>query len=319
MYCYSNSYYGNFGLIIKNIPDRILCPPSKFDLLTKLKVMMRIAGIVKNLLRISPTCCIYIMLTCQQYNIMIIACANQKGGVAKTTTVISLGGLLLNTGSCLVVDLDPQGNLTTGLGVEVKENQITTYEVITERATANDGLMTTSSGLSLIPSDINLAKGEPEILSKVGNFGLLKEFLEPIRHKFDHILIDCPPSLGLLTINGLTAADSVLIPVQCQFFALKGLASLLETIQSVQKRLNPNLKILGVLPTMAEPQTLMTQDVLVSLKKRLQNIHVFDPVPKSIKFSESNLAGEPINVYSGQKKLVQPYQVIADLIQAGNK
>ncbi|AFY75458.1 ATPase involved in chromosome partitioning (plasmid) [Synechococcus sp. PCC 7502] len=250
---------------------------------------------------------------------MIIACANQKGGVAKTTTVISLGGLLLNSGSCLVVDLDPQGNLTTGLGVEIQENQITTYEVITERATASDSLMTTSSGLSLMPSDINLAKGEPEILSKVGNFGLLKEFLEPIRYKFDHILIDCPPSLGLLTINGLTAADAVLIPVQCQFFALKGLASLLETIQSVQKRLNPNLKILGVLPTMAEPQTLMTQDVLVSLKKRLQNIHVFDPVPKSIKFSESNLAGEPISVYSGHKKLVQPYQVIADLIQAGNK
>ena len=132
-------------------------------------------------------------------------------------------------------------------------------------------------------------------------------------------MIDCPPSLGLLTINGLTAADAVLIPVQCQFFALKGLAALLETIQSVQKRLNPDLKILGVLPTMAEMQTVMTQDVLASLKKRLQNIHVFEPVPKSVKFAESNLAGEPINIYSGDKKLVQPYQAIADLIAAGEK
>ena len=250
---------------------------------------------------------------------MIIACANQKGGVAKTTSVICLGGLLVKTGSCLVVDLDPQGNLTTGLGIEVKENQITSYEVITERATANDALMATASGLSLIPSDINLAKGEPEILSKVGNFGLLKEYLEPLAHQFDHILIDCPPSLGLLTINGLTAADAVLIPVQCQFFALKGLAALLETIQSVQKRLNPDLKILGVLPTMAEMQTVMTQDILASIKKRLQNVHVFEPVPKSVKFAESNLAGEPINVYVGDKKLVQPYQAIADLIAAREK
>jgi len=164
-----------------------------------------------------------------------------------------------------------------------------------------------------------LAKGEPEILSKVGNFGLLKEYIAPIAHQFDHILIDCPPSLGLLTINGLTAADAVLIPVQCQFFALKGLAALLETIQSVQKRLNPELKILGVLPTMAEMQTVMTQDVLASLKKRLQNINVFEPVPKSVKFAESNLAGEPINVYANDKKLVQPYQAIADFISVGVK
>ena len=249
---------------------------------------------------------------------MKIAIANQKGGVAKTTSAICLGGLLVKTGLCLAVDLDPQGNLTTGLGVEVKEDQLTSYELITERAVALDAIVTTQSGLSLIPSDINLAKGEPEILSKVGNFGLLKEYLEPIKGKYKHILIDCPPSLGLLTINGLTAADAVLIPVQCQFFALKGLAALLETIQSVQKRLNPKLKILGVLPTMAE-NTIMTQDVLASLRKRLKDIHVFEPVPKSIKFAESNLAGEPIHTYAGDKKLVQPYQAIADFIAAGDK
>lgn len=136
--------------------------------------------------------------------------------------------------------------------------------------------------------------------------------------KYQHILIDCPPSLGLLTINALAAADSVLIPVQCQFFALKGLAALLETVASVQKRLNPQLKILGVLPTMAE-NTVMTGDVLDSLKKRLQDIHIFEPVPKSIKFAESNLAGEPIHLYTSDKKLVQPYQAIAKLIQQANK
>jgi chromosome partitioning protein len=246
---------------------------------------------------------------------MIIALANQKGGVAKTTSTISLGGLLAEQGTVLAVDLDPQGNLTTGLGVEVADDQISCYDVITEKAEVIDGVVSTKFGLSLLPADINLAKGETEMLMKVGNFSILKERLTPVLKQFHHILIDCPPSLGLLTVNALAAADAVLIPVQCQFFALKGLAALLETVASVQKRLNPQLQILGVLPTMAE-NTVMTQDVLASLNKRLQNIRIFEPVPKSIKFSESNLAGEPIHIYAKDPKLVQPYQLIANLIAA---
>ena len=248
---------------------------------------------------------------------MIIALANQKGGVAKTTSTICLGGILANKGTVLAIDLDPQGNLTTGLGVEVADDQISCYDVITEQAEVIDAVVTTKSGISLLPADINLAKGETEILMKVGNFYILKEKLAPVLNQYQHILIDCPPSLGLLTVNALAAADAVLIPVQCQFFALKGLAALLETVASVQKRLNPQLRILGVLPTMAE-NTVMTQDVLDSLKKRLQDIRIFDPVPKSIKFSESNLAGEPIHIYSNDKKLVQPYRAIANLIQQSN-
>lgn len=240
---------------------------------------------------------------------MIIALANQKGGVAKTTSTICLGGILANKGTVLAIDLDPQGNLTTGLGVEVADDQISCYDVITEQAEVIDAVVTTKSGISLLPADINLAKGETEILMKVGNFYILKEKLAPVLNQYQHILIDCPPSLGLLTVNALAAADAVLIPVQCQFFALKGLAALLETVASVQKRLNPQLRILGVLPTMAE-NTVMTQDVLDSLKKRLQDIRIFDPVPKSIKFSESNLAGEPIHIYSNDKKLVQPYRLL---------
>jgi len=246
---------------------------------------------------------------------MITAIANQKGGVAKTTSTICLGGLLAQRGSCLVVDLDPQGNLTTGLGVEVADDQISTYDVIAERALALDAVIQTRSGIHLLPADISLAKGETELMTKVGNFYILKERLEPVRERFQQILIDCPPSLGLLTVNGLAAAEQVLIPVQCQFFALKGLASLLETIQSVQKRLNPKLKILGVLPTMAE-KTVMTQDVLTSLQQRLGDIKIFDPVPKSIKFAESNLAGEPIHQYAADSKLVQPYQAIAQLMES---
>jgi chromosome partitioning protein len=241
---------------------------------------------------------------------MIIAIANQKGGVAKTTSTICLGGLLAQKGNVLAIDLDPQGNLTTGLGVEIVDTQITSYEVITELTPIADAIVQTKSGLMLLPTDISLAKGETEIMSKVGNFYLLKEALDPVKDDFEHILIDCPPSLGLLTINALSTADVVLIPVQCQFFALKGLAALLETIQSVQKRLNPSLRILGVLPTMAEMNTLMSQDILASLKKRFQDIPVFDPVPKSVKFAESNLAGEPIHIYAGDEKLVQPYRQI---------
>jgi chromosome partitioning protein len=248
---------------------------------------------------------------------MLIAVANQKGGVAKTTTTISLGGLLATIGATLVVDLDPQGNLTTGLGIEVADNQLTTYEIITERNLAIEAIITTKSGIALIPADINLAKGEPEILTKVGNFYLLKEALEEVKESYQHILIDCPPSLGLLTINALTAADVVLIPVQCQFFALKGLAALLETIQSVKKRLNPNLTILGVLPTMAEKNTVMTQDIIAALKNQLPDIRIFEPVPKSVKFSESNVAGLPIHTYSNEPKLVEPYRQIFNLLVSG--
>lgn len=245
---------------------------------------------------------------------MLIAIANQKGGVAKTTTTICLGGLLAATGSTLAIDLDPQGNLTTGLGIEIADKQLTAYEVITERIPASETIVATKSGLDLIPADINLAKGEPEILAKVGNFYLLRDALEEVQERYGQILIDCPPSLGLLTINALSAADVVLIPVQCQFFALKGLAALLETIASVKKRLNPDLKILGVLPTMAEKNTVMTQDVLTSLRTKLPNLHIFDPVPKSVKFPESNVAGLPIHIYAQDPKLIEPYQAVVNLL-----
>lgn len=246
---------------------------------------------------------------------MIIAIANQKGGVAKTTSTICLGGLLATGSECLAIDLDPQGNLTTGLGVEVMDGQLTTYEVITERSLAQDAVVKTNSGLHLLPADIALAQGEPEITAKVGNFYLLRERLEPVKSKYAHILIDCPPSLGLLTVNGLAAADAVLIPVQCQFFALKGLAGLLNTIESVTRRLNSNLKILGVLPTMAE-STVMTQDVLATLKQRFERegVRIFPPVPKSIRFPESNLAGVPIHTYSDSNKHIYPYKAIAKVV-----
>lgn len=254
---------------------------------------------------------------------MIIALVNQKGGVAKTTSTICLGGILAETALCLVVDLDPQGNLTTGLGLNLEDSeddQPTIYEVLKEQATAEQAIVRTKlTQLDLLPADILLANGEPELISKVGSSYILSERLAPIKSKYAHILIDCPPSLGLLTVNALTCADAVLIPVQCQFFALKGLASLLDTIQVVQKRLNPDLKILGVIPTMAD-QTVMCRDVLDSLAKRMQDLTtIFEPVPKSVKFSESNLAGEPIHLYAAKDpKLSDPYRAIAQRILSSN-
>ena len=246
---------------------------------------------------------------------MIIALCNQKGGVSKTTSTLCLGGLLAESSPILLIDLDPQGNLTTGLGVEVEEDQLTTYQVITEQCSIPEAIIRTKfNNLHILPADIMLAKGETEILGTVGNFYLLKEQLEPIVEKYDHILIDCPPSLGLLTLNALAVVDAVLIPVQCQFFALKGLAALLETIESVKKRLNPNLEILGILPTMFE-QTVMSRDVVTSLEKHFDKSLIFPPVPKSIRFAEANLAGEPIHIYTNERKLIFPYKQIIQTME----
>jgi chromosome partitioning protein len=209
-----------------------------------------------------------------------------------------------------VIDLDPQGNLTAGLGLDVADKQPTSYDVLTGRADVLDAVIETKFDFSLLPSDISLAKGEKELLNKNGRFYALKESLEHAKGKFDYILIDCPPSMGILTVNALSAADSLLIPVQCQFFALKGLEAVMQTVQTVQDKLNPSLRILGVLPTMAEKNTVMTQDILKTLKSQLEGIKIFTPVPKSVKFAESNLAGQPIHVYAGEWRLVQPYREV---------
>lgn len=241
---------------------------------------------------------------------MITAIANQKGGVAKTTSTIALAGLLAEEGTCLTVDLDPQGNLTTGLGIELESQQPTTYEVMTGQTTVAETVLSTAFGLHLLPGDISLAKIEKELQDQPDRFYALRKGLEEATQEFEHILIDCPPSLGLLTINAFAAADTLLIPVQCQFFALKGLEGLLQTIESVRKRLNPELKVLGVLPTMAEPNTVITQDIMKLLKSELDGIRVFNPVPKSVKFPASNMVGEPIHIHTREYRLVQPYREV---------
>ncbi|MBD2365351.1 ParA family protein [Anabaena minutissima FACHB-250] len=246
---------------------------------------------------------------------MIIAVTNQKGGVAKTTSTIALSGLLSESCSCLAVDFDPQGNLTTGLGIKLQPDQKTAYEVLTDRKQGVDStIVETKYGIKLLPADISLASAEKQILTLPDNSRILRKKLNPLRQVFDHIVIDCPPSLGMLTLNALMAADAVLIPVQCQFFALEGLRQLLETVDGIRDEdTHPNLQILGVLPTMAD-RTLTTQDALKTLKSKLPGIKIFEPVPKSVQFPESNLAREPIHRYTNEKKLIEPYRAIVEAI-----
>ncbi|HIK55029.1 MAG TPA: ParA family protein [Synechococcales cyanobacterium M55_K2018_004] len=246
---------------------------------------------------------------------MITAIANQKGGVAKTTSTIALAGLLAEEGTCLAVDLDPQGNLTMGLGIELEEGQLTTYDVMTGRATASEAIIETLYDIDLLAGDITLAKIEKELQDHPDRFYALRKSLDEVAEDYEQILIDCPPSLGMLTINAFAAADTLLIPVQCQFFALKGLEGLLETIESVKSRINPDLQVLGVLPTMAEPNTVITQDIMKILRSQLDGIRVFNPVPKSVKFPASNMAGEPIHRHTREYRVVQPYREVAREMQ----
>lgn len=245
----------------------------------------------------------------------VIAIANQKGGVSKTTSTIAVGGLISEHQPCLVVDLDPQGNLTTGLGVQLEEDQLTIYDVLTKRCSAAEAIIETET-VYLIPSDIGLAQGEREIGSKFEPHFYLKEQLESL--EFPYILIDCPPSLGILTYNALTAATDVLIPVQCEFFSMKGLQQLLETIEAVKQRANPDLNILGILPTMGQ-RTGMTDDTIANLEalSESDDLQIFDTVPRSINFAYSNLAGKPIHLYAAkEEKLIGPYrQIVSQLMQ----
>jgi chromosome partitioning protein len=255
----------------------------------------------------------------------IIAIANQKGGVAKTTSTIAIASMISQQKSCLVVDLDPQANLTDGLGIrDLTEEQLTAYHLLSLNQNPNDIILSTEWSIDLIPSDIGLAQKESELIAELDSHYILKEQLQKLS-QYDYILIDCPPSLGRLTYSALTAADLILIPVQCQYFSAKGYKQLLSTIQAVQVRSNPHLGILGVLPTMSD-NTNISRGALVSLSK-VDGVLVFDPVPKSIKFTESQLAGVPIDRYVKEnhsakeskdlaEKLMPPYLAIVDKLMA---
>jgi chromosome partitioning protein len=249
-----------------------------------------------------------------------IACANQKGGVGKTTTVINLGTYLALAGlRVLLVDVDPQGNATSGLGIDRPSLRGTLYDALVGSIPVADVILPTGvDGLSVVPSSISMAGAEVELASTEQRERRLARVLGGLADDYDYILLDCPPSLGLLTVNALTAADAVLIPLQCEFYALEGLTQLIATVNLVRDNLNPDLEIKGVVLTMADARTNLSADVSAEARRHLGAV-VFDTVvPRNVRLSEAPSFGLPIALYQPDSKGAEAYAALAVELRGRN-
>ena len=242
----------------------------------------------------------------------IISVANQKGGVGKTTTTVNLGNILAKKRKkVLLIDADPQGNATSGLGVE-KEVEYSTYDLLVGETPVEEVIQETIiKNLKLCPANMDLAGAEVELVSMMSREQRLKEKLDQVKDKFDYILIDCPPSLGLITLNSFTASDSVLIPVQCEYFALEGLGQLLNTVNLVKKHLNKNIKIEGALLTMYDIRTNLSNQVVKEVKKYFDNKVYKTVIPRNVRLSEAPSYGMPITEYDPRSKGAKSYMKFA--------
>jgi len=245
--------------------------------------------------------------------VKVIALANQKGGVGKTTTAVNLAACLAVEGrKALLVDSDPQGNTTSGLGLDKRDIKKSIYDMIIKDVPAKDVIVPTAyENLSLLPATIALAGAEIELVNMMSRENRLKNALERVKYDYDYVLIDCPPSLGLLTLNALTAASSVIIPIQCEFYALEGVTMLMNTIQLVQRNLNPALKLEGVVMTMFDARTNLASDVVSEVKKYFSAKMYNTIIPRNVKLSEAPSHGEPVIVYDPRSKGAQVYQELA--------
>jgi chromosome partitioning protein len=252
----------------------------------------------------------------------VIACANQKGGVAKTTTVLSIGSYLALDGlRVLVVDADPQGNATSGLGIDREALSASVYDVLVGETDLDPVVCTTAfENLFVLPSDRNLAGAEVELVPERARERRLRRALREASDAYDYILLDCPPSLGLLTVNALTAADTVLIPLQCEYYALEGLSQLMATIDLIREHLNPNLALKGVVLTMHDARTALAADVAAEVRRHLGE-QVFDTiVPRSIRLAEAPSYGRPIPHYAGTSRGALAYRAVtAELLRRSGR
>jgi chromosome partitioning protein len=244
----------------------------------------------------------------------VVAVCNQKGGVGKTTTTINLGAALAERGRrVLLVDFDPQGALSVGLGIQPHELDATVYNLLMERGiTARDVLFKTNvDGMDLLPSNIDLSGAEVQLVHEVGREFVLGRVLQPVIADYDVILIDCQPSLGLLTVNALSAADGVIVPLECEYFALRGVALLMETIDKVQTRISPKLVLDGLLATMYDSRTLHTREVLAGVVKGFGDKVYHTVISRTVRFPDSSVAGEPITRFDPTSNGANAYRELA--------
>jgi len=250
----------------------------------------------------------------------VIAIANQKGGVGKTTTSINLSACLAEKGkNVLVIDTDPQGNTTSGFGIDKNELENTIYELILGECSIHDCIIKeVIKGVSVLPSNVNLAAAEIELIGIDKKEYILKNEVDYVKEDYDFIIIDCPPSLNMLTINSMTTADSVLVPIQCEYYALEGLSQLIHTVNLVKERLNPPLKMEGVVFTMYDSRTNLSMQVVENVKQNLNQKVYKTLIPRNIRLAEAPSYGMPINMYDVKSAGSEAYMQLADEVINNN-